>query len=53
MMGTMILSRVAGTGEFSDEILAAGRDAVLDRSAASKSSAKKTRKSAPKKTPAA
>jgi TetR/AcrR family transcriptional regulator, transcriptional repressor for nem operon len=31
MMGTMILARVAGSGEFSDEILAAGRDAVLNR----------------------
>src|SRR4051794_14155117 len=29
MMGTMVLARIAGTGEFSDEILAAGRDAVL------------------------
>src|SRR6195256_3655673 len=31
MMGTMVLARVAGNGEFSDEILGAGRDAVLDR----------------------
>jgi TetR/AcrR family transcriptional repressor of nem operon len=31
MMGTLVLSRVAGNGEFSDEILDAGRDAVLDR----------------------
>jgi len=29
MMGTLVLSRIAGSGEFSDEILAAGRDAVL------------------------
>jgi TetR/AcrR family transcriptional repressor of nem operon len=29
MMGTLVLSRVAGSGEFSDEILAAGREAVL------------------------
>jgi TetR/AcrR family transcriptional repressor of nem operon len=29
MMGTMVLARVAGSGEFSDEILAAGRDAML------------------------
>jgi len=29
MMGTLVLARVAGSGEFSDEILAAGRDAVL------------------------
>jgi TetR/AcrR family transcriptional regulator, transcriptional repressor for nem operon len=33
MMGTLVLARVAGTGDFSDEILAAGRDAVLDRAA--------------------
>ena len=31
MMGTLVLARVAGNGEFSDEILGAGRDAVLDR----------------------
>jgi TetR/AcrR family transcriptional repressor of nem operon len=34
MMGALVLARIAGTGEFSDEILAAGRDAVLDRAAA-------------------
>jgi TetR/AcrR family transcriptional regulator, transcriptional repressor for nem operon len=33
MMGTLVLARVAGTGEFSDEILGAGREAVLGRSA--------------------
>ena len=52
MMGAMVLSRVAGTGEFSDEILAAGRDAVLDGGAAP-SVGKKSRKSVAKKTPAA
>jgi len=31
MMGTLVLARIAGQGEFSDEILIAGRDAVLDR----------------------
>jgi TetR/AcrR family transcriptional repressor of nem operon len=31
MMGTLVLSRIAGNGDFSDEILAAGRAAVLDR----------------------
>jgi TetR/AcrR family transcriptional regulator, transcriptional repressor for nem operon len=31
MMGTLVLSRIAGSGEFSDEILAAGREAVLRR----------------------
>ena len=29
MAGALVLSRVAGTGEFSDEILDAGREAVL------------------------
>ena len=31
MMGTLVLARVAGSGEFSEEILAAGREAVLGR----------------------
>src|SRR3982075_4687925 len=31
MMGTLVLARVAGSGEVSDEILGAGRDAVPDR----------------------
>jgi TetR/AcrR family transcriptional regulator, transcriptional repressor for nem operon len=46
MMGTLVLARVAGNGEFSDEILGAGRDAVLDREAPAKPVAKK---SAPRK----
>jgi TetR/AcrR family transcriptional repressor of nem operon len=33
MMGTLVLSRIAGTGEFSDEMLGAGREAVLARAA--------------------
>jgi TetR/AcrR family transcriptional repressor of nem operon len=41
MMGTLVLARIAGTGGFSDEILGAGRDAVLDRATASKPAAKK------------
>jgi len=39
MMGTLVLSRIAGTSEFSDEILAAGREAALGR--AGKQGAKK------------
>src|SRR4051794_9244951 len=31
MMGTLVLARIAGSGEFSDDILEAGREAVLDR----------------------
>jgi TetR/AcrR family transcriptional repressor of nem operon len=42
MMGTLVLARIAGQGEFSDEILAAGRDAVLDRAATPKPRAKPT-----------
>ena len=42
MMGTLVLARVAGNGEFSDEILGAGRDAVLDRARPSKPAAKKS-----------
>jgi TetR/AcrR family transcriptional repressor of nem operon len=41
MMGTLVLARVAGNGEFSDEILAAGRDAALDRDSSAKSGQKK------------
>ena len=43
MMGTLVMARIAGSGEFSDEILGAGRDAVLDRAAPPK---RATRKSA-------
>jgi TetR/AcrR family transcriptional regulator, transcriptional repressor for nem operon len=46
MMGTMVLARVAGNGDFSDEILGAGRDAVLARATPPKRAAKK---SAPRK----
>jgi TetR/AcrR family transcriptional regulator, transcriptional repressor for nem operon len=46
MMGTLVLARIAGNGEFSDEILGAGRDAVLDRAGAPK---RAVRKSAAKK----
>jgi TetR/AcrR family transcriptional repressor of nem operon len=42
MMGTLVLSRIAGSGEFSDEILSAGREAVLGRAAA-KPAAKKAK----------
>src|SRR5215204_7735515 len=31
MVGALVLSRIAGSGEFSDDILAAGRDAALGR----------------------
>ena len=40
MLGTIVMSRIAGNGEMSDEILSAGREAVLGRAAA-KAPAKK------------
>ena len=42
MMGTLVLARIAGNGEFSDEILAAGREAVLERATPPKRAAKKS-----------
>ena len=42
MMGTLVLARIAGNGEFSDEILGAGRAAVLDRASLPKRAAKKS-----------
>jgi TetR/AcrR family transcriptional regulator, transcriptional repressor for nem operon len=42
MMGTVVLARVAGSGEFSEETLGAGREAVLGRTAPPKRAAKKT-----------
>ena len=33
MVGALVLSRIAGSGEFSDDILAAGREAALGRAA--------------------
>lgn len=41
MMGTLVLARIAGNGELSDEILGAGRDAALEVAKPSKSGAKK------------
>ncbi|CAN7246282.1 TetR/AcrR family transcriptional regulator [Bradyrhizobium sp. LjRoot220] len=43
MMGTLVLSRIAGNGEFSDEILATGREAVVGRAAAAKKAVAKTK----------
>jgi TetR/AcrR family transcriptional repressor of nem operon len=41
MMGTLVLARIAGTGDFSDEILASGREAVLGRVAQARSATNK------------
>ena len=46
MMGTLVLARIAGSGEFSDEILGAGRDAVLEPGDVA---APKAKKSGPRK----
>ncbi len=42
MMGTLVMARIAGSGEFSDEILAAGREAILNRAAPAKPAAGKS-----------
>ena len=42
MMGTLVMARVAGDGDFSGEILNSGREAVLGRAAPSKRVAKNT-----------
>jgi TetR/AcrR family transcriptional repressor of nem operon len=42
MMGTLVLARIAGSGDFSDEILAAGRAEALDRVIPPKRAAKKS-----------
>src|SRR3954469_23971967 len=43
MMGALVMSRVAGSGELSDEILAAGREAAMARAEAAKPAAKKAK----------
>jgi TetR/AcrR family transcriptional repressor of nem operon len=43
MVGTLVLARIAGTGEFSNEILGAGREATLGRAAPAKPAARKSR----------
>ncbi len=43
MMGTVVMARIAGNGELSDEILAAGRETVLSRASSPKPAAKKAR----------
>jgi TetR/AcrR family transcriptional repressor of nem operon len=41
MAGTLLLARIAGNGELSDEILAAGREASLGQAAPARPAAKK------------
>jgi TetR/AcrR family transcriptional repressor of nem operon len=47
MMGALVMARVAGNGEFSDEILSAGREAALDRTGPKKPVAKKATRKKP------
>lgn len=42
MMGTLVMARIAGNSEFSDEILAAGREAILNRAVPAKPIARKS-----------
>lgn len=42
MMGAVVMARVAGNGELSEELLNAGREAVLERAAVPKPTSKKT-----------
>lgn len=53
MVGTLVLARIAGSGDLSDDILGAGRDAALGRSTPAKPvirrpAVKKTAKPAPR-----
>jgi len=47
MMGTLVLARIAGNGEFSEEILSAGREAALERTVAKKPVAKRATRKKP------
>jgi TetR/AcrR family transcriptional repressor of nem operon len=47
MMGTLVLARIAGNGEFSDEILDIGREAALGRTAAKEPAVKKAARKKP------
>jgi TetR/AcrR family transcriptional repressor of nem operon len=48
MMGALMMARIAGSGELSDELLSAGRDAVLARLPPAKRPAARTAKSTAK-----
>ncbi|UGV27056.1 TetR/AcrR family transcriptional regulator [Rhodopseudomonas boonkerdii] len=49
MMGSILMSRIAGAGEVSDEYLEVGRDAVLQRAGAQPAAKRAVAKKAPKK----
>lgn len=48
MMGSIVMARIAGSGEISDEFLKVGRDAVLERSAPERATKRATAKKAAK-----
>jgi TetR/AcrR family transcriptional repressor of nem operon len=47
MMGTLVLARIAGNGEFSDEILDIGREAALGRTAVKEPAVKRAARKKP------
>jgi TetR/AcrR family transcriptional repressor of nem operon len=49
MMGSILMSRIAGSGEVSDEFLEVGRDTVLERAAVQPAAKRSTAKKAAKK----
>lgn len=49
MMGTLVMARIAGTGDFSDDILTAGREAVLGRARLGRAKSPRVKKSAPRR----
>jgi TetR/AcrR family transcriptional repressor of nem operon len=53
LMGTVVMARIAGTSEFSDDILDAGRDAALACAAGCKEAPKRAAKPVARKRPAA
>ena len=48
MIGTLVMARVAGNGDFSDEILDAGREGALGRATPAKPAAKNERPRTPR-----
>jgi TetR/AcrR family transcriptional repressor of nem operon len=48
LMGTLVMARIAGNNEFSDEIMSAGRDAALAGASGAKEASKETVKQAVK-----
>ncbi len=49
MMGSLVMARIAGSGDFSDDILSAGREAILGRAKLGRAKSPGVKKSAPRK----